>query len=110
MNKAISQSFGSAPNSLMRTVFMLALAGVVVLLVEAAFVLITGWPFHQSILGGRIKPGTIVWFVLLLVISRALLRKYSDRPRARCVAFAICIIVFAGIACGLSIEFAWSHP
>src|SRR5258708_1614433 len=56
MSKDTSQSFTSAPTTLMRTVLKLALGAVTVLLIEAGFVLVSGWRFRESVLGGRITP------------------------------------------------------
>ena len=94
---------------LARSIPTLILVAAVVLLTEAVFVMSSGWSFHESILGGRIRFGTVVLFVAQLAISRALLVKYSFSPKARRIALTICTVVFAVIACLISVEFTWAR-
>lgn len=95
---------------LTRSIPKLILVAAVVLLTEAIFVMSSGWSFYETILGGRIRVGTVVLLVAQLAISRALIAKYAFFPKARRVALTVCTIAFAVIACGISIEFTWSHP
>jgi hypothetical protein len=95
---------------LTRSIPTLILVVAFVLLTEAIFVMSSGWSFHESILGGRIRFGTVILLLAQLLISRALIAKYAFFPKARRVALTICTVVFAVIACGISIEFTWSQP
>ena len=92
---------------LTRSIPTLILVAAVVLLTEAVFVMSSGWSFHETILGGRVRFGTVILFVAQLAISRALLAKYSFFPKARRIALTICTVVFAVIACWISVEFTW---
>jgi hypothetical protein len=94
---------------LTRSISTLILVAAVVLLTEAVFVMSSGWSFHESILGGRIRVGTVILFVAQLAISRALLVKYLLFPKARRIALTICTVVFAVIACWISVEFTWAR-
>jgi hypothetical protein len=94
---------------LTRSIPTLILVAAVVLLTEAVFAMSSGWSFHESILGGRVRFGTVVLFFAQLAISRALLVKYSFFPRARRIALTICTVAFAVIACLISVEFTWAR-
>jgi hypothetical protein len=87
----------------------LILVAAIVILAEAIFVMASGWNFHESILGGRIKIGTAILFVAQLAISGALLSKYSFFPKARRIALTICTVSFAILACCISVEFTWAR-
>jgi hypothetical protein len=94
---------------LTRSIPTLILVAAVVLLIEAIFVMAIGWSFHESILGGRIRFGTVIMFIVQLAISRALIAKFAFFPKARRIALTICTVVFAVIACWISVEFTWAR-
>jgi low temperature requirement protein LtrA len=83
------------------------LVAALVLLIEAVYVMWSGWAFSESILGGRIQPRTIRLFILMLLISAALLRKYADRCTAFRITFGLLVAAFSILACRISIEFTW---
>ena len=58
------------------------LVSALVLVVEAAFVMLSGWAFSETILGGRIQTRTFVLAILMFLLSAALLDKYADRGTA----------------------------
>jgi hypothetical protein len=80
---------------------------VLVLVIEAVFVLSTGWAFGESILGGRISLRTALLFVLMLPTTAATMHRFVSRPAAQRFAFVICVAVFAALACWFSVEFSW---
>jgi hypothetical protein len=92
---------------LTRSLPTLILVAAVVLLTEAIFVMASGWSFRETVLGGRIRFDTVIMFVVQLAISRALIAKYAFFPKARRVALTVCTVIFAVIACWISVEFTW---
>ena len=83
------------------------LVAALVLLIESAFVMSSGWAFGESILGGRIQPRTFGLAILMLSISATLFDRYADRTTAFRVAFGLCVLFFSILACWFSIEFTW---
>lgn len=81
-----------------------------VLLIEAVYVMSSGWTLGESILGGRVRPRTVGLFVLMIPVSAALFRKYADSSTAFRIAFGVCVAAFSLLACWFSIEFTWSSP
>jgi hydrogenase/urease accessory protein HupE len=86
------------------------LATALVLVVEAIFVISTGWAFGNSILGGRVKARTVVFLLFMLPTTALAMYRFASRPTTYWIAFAICVAVFATLACWFSIEFTWSQP
>lgn len=77
-----------------------------VLVIEASYVMLAGWTFSESIIGGRIHTATVVLLIFLLALTTALLHKFADRQIAFRIAFWSCVIVFAVIACLISVDFS----
>jgi hypothetical protein len=83
------------------------LVAALVLLIEAVFVMSTGWAFVESILGGRITWRAILLLLFMPLTTASLLNHYRARPKSQRVAFTLCVVGFAIIACWISVEFTW---
>ena len=80
-----------------------------VLLIEAVFVMSSGWEFRESILGGRIRERTVGLFILGVPLLASLFWKYADRPVAWRILFGLGLVLFMMFACWFSIVFTWSE-
>jgi hypothetical protein len=81
------------------------LASAMVLLIEAVFVMSTGWAFAESILGGRLKWNSLLLLLFMPCTTAALLNHFRARPAAQRWAFVACVVAFAACACWFSVEF-----
>jgi len=100
-----SALFWLAQRRTSRVVLGTILVSALVLVIEAVFVLSSGFAFRESILGGRIQPRTVGLFIYVISLSAVLFHKFADRATAFRIAFALCVIVFSLIACRLSLAF-----
>jgi hypothetical protein len=83
------------------------LVSALVLLIEAVYVMASGWAFGESILGGRIRLRTVGLFMVMILFSAGLLHKYADRSKAFQITCGLCVVVFSLVACWFSIVFTW---
>ena|SRR5579859_3413489 len=107
MKNSTSQSHGWMRQPATLAVFGVVLVTALVLVIEAVFVMSSGWRFGESILGGRVKARTVVLLLLMLPTTGFTMYRLASRPAACRIAFAICVAVFAILAYWFSVEFTW---
>jgi hypothetical protein len=107
MNTKTSQVFWLLQRRIIKVLVGVGLILALVLLLEAVFVMVSGWEFSETVLGGRIKMPTAILFVFVALTSLSLLEKYADNYRAFRISFGLCVLIFSALACWLSVEFSF---